>query len=84
MIDILVPQPSTVQTQSSAHVPYDVPVATGVTVLSVTHPSSGSSGSLGIEVALPPAEVAAAAAAATSSQCVVVFSFPGARPVPVG
>ncbi|ACU52991.1 hypothetical protein Afer_0016 [Acidimicrobium ferrooxidans DSM 10331] len=84
VIDILVPQPSTVQTQSSAHVPYDVPVATGVTVLSVTHPSSGSSGSLGIEVALPPAEVAAAAAAATSSQCVVVFSFPGARPVPVG
>lgn len=84
VVDILVPQPATVTSMGSRpHVPYDVPVATGVTVLSVTHPSSGSSSSIGIEVALPPQEVAAAAAAATSSQSVVVFSYPGARPVPV-
>jgi len=84
VVDILVPQPQTATGSQTPHVPYDVPVATGVTVLSVTHPQSGGSGSLGIEVALPPSEVSAAAAAATSSQCVVIFSYPGAHPVPVG
>ncbi len=83
VVDLLT---TTTQTSTSTTpttlLPSALPLATGVTILQVLPPPSGSNG-IGVEVALSPKEVGVVAAAALHGQILVAFSSPGATPVPV-
>lgn len=68
----------------TAPTPY-APIVTAVTVIAILSPQGGgfSSGGTQIEIEVPPEGVSKMAAVAGSSQIVLVFASPRAKPVPV-